>query len=997
MKRFVFLFALLVFALYGLQAQEMQITGNVTSFEDGSALPGVSVVVKGTTLGTVTDFEGSYSIAVPEGATTLIFSFVGMQTREVAIGTSRTINVAMETDAIRMDEVVVVGYGTSTREASTGSVAVVHSDEIQDIPEVSFDKMLAGKVAGVHVTAQSGQPGAASQMRIRGASSLYAGNEPLYIVDGIPVMSGDLTYFTNTGNALAAINPNDIESISVLKDAAAASVYGSRASNGVVIITTKSGAAGKSKVNFRASYGISSLTNDRKIDVLTPEQLIEYKRAAVINVGMDPDDPSGAYYTPYSILEQPMNNWMKAVTRLGNLQDYELSVTGGNDKTKHYTSAAYGSNEGVFPGIDYTKYQLRSNIDHAISDKLSMGVKLNAFHSKQNDVAMQSLYYVNPIFAAVGILPWTPIKNEDGTYNLRIPEWANSSPLATAEHDDQWELQNNLMGTAYIEWEPIPGLKFKTNNSVKFVDGEGRRYWSPEADYAGTATLQVSRTKRRGITSSNTASYTKYINNHNLNLLAGFEANDYQYNAYYIYSPNVDPSIPFPNTATAGDDDADYSETEYGLLSFFGIADYNYDNRYYFRASLRTDGSSRFGANNRWGTFYSVGASWNLHNEAFLDNINAINLLKLRASYGISGNDRIGDFEHWGVYSSREYNGVSGMAPDRPANPDLTWELSTSYNVGVDFGLLNRVSGTIEYYYRLTSDMLLDVPLSYTSGFASLRQNVGELKNSGVEALVNVNILNGSVRWNVGANLGANRSEILDLAGQEEIISGRFIHRVGESFLNYYLFDFAGVNPVNGEALWYKHIPDPDNPDDETVLLTNLYSEASKIIAGSPEPKFLGGINTDVAWKGFNLSANLEYKWGNKVSVEELRYLSSDGNWWNNNQFNLVMDYWKEPGDLTKTPKPLAYNTTNSYGYYNTRWMYDGSYLRIKNVTLAYSLPANLVKKMKLANLRIYGSAVNAFTFHKVDFWDPERGESGLEFGMHPMTKSFVIGLDLTF
>ena len=994
MKRLTILLTFLVSVSLGLQAQGLQITGSVISAEDGSPLPGVSVVVKGTTVGTVTDFDGNYSITVPQGANTLVFSFVGMRTQEVAIGESAILDVVLETDAVRMDEVVVIGYGTSTREASTGSVGVVKSDEIQDIPEVSFDKMLAGKVAGVHVTAQSGQPGAATQMRVRGISSLNAGTEPLYIVDGIPVISGNQTYFTNTGNALASINPNDIESISILKDAAAASIYGSRAANGVVIITTKSGAAGKSKVNFKASYGISSLANDNNFDILTPEQLVDYRRAAMVNSGMDPDDPSNPYYTPYSLLEQPMNNWMRAVTRYGNLQNYELSVSGGNDKTSHYTSAAYGNNEGVFYGVDYKKYQLRSNIDHSISDRLRMGVKLNAFHSKQNDVAMQSLYYVNPIFAACGILPWTPIKNEDGTYNLTIPEWANSNPLATAEHDDQWEYQNNLMATGYVEWEPIPGLKFKSNNSIKYIDGEGRRYWSPEADYSGTATLQTSRTKFRSITTSNTVSYTKYFSNHNLNILGGFEAHDYLENSYYIYSRNVDPNIPFPNTSTAGDDEGDYDEEMISLASFFGILDYNYDSRYYLRASLRTDGSSRFGENNRWGTFYSVGVSWNIHNETFLENINAINLLKVRASYGISGNDRIGAYEQFGVYSSREYNSVSGMAPDRPANPDLTWELNTSYNAGVDFGLFNRVSGTIEYYYRLTSDMLLDVPLSYTSGFASLRQNVGELKNTGIEALVNVNVLSGTVRWNVGANLAANRSEILDLAGQDEIIDGRLIHRVGESLYNYYLYDFAGVNPVNGEGLWYNH-PNPDDPDEK--VLTNLYSEATKIIAGSPEPKILGGINTDLSWNGLTLSVNLEYKYGNKVSVEELHYLASDGYWFGNNQVNTVLDYWKEPGDITKTPKPLVYNTTNSNGYYNTRYMYDGSYLRIKNITLSYTLPSSVVSKIKLANLRVYGSAVNAYTFHNVDFWDPERGVSGLEFGMYPMSKSFVVGLDLTF
>ncbi|MFO7670573.1 MAG: TonB-dependent receptor [Bacteroidales bacterium] len=987
MKRLSILFALLMFVSFGLQAQGTEITGSVVSAADGSALPGVTVIVKGTTVGAVTDFEGKYSIGVPDGKGTLLFSFVGMQTQEVAIGNSTIINVSMEVDAVNMDEVVVVGYGRATREASTGSVSVVKSDQLQDVPELSFDKMLTGKVAGVQVTATSGQPGAASQVRIRGTSSLNAGNEPLYVVDGIPVMEGNQTYFTNTGNALTMINPNDIESITILKDAAAASIYGSRAANGVILITTKSGKSGKSNINFRASYGVSSLANDNHFDIMTPEQNVEYNRAAAVNAGADPDDPSSPFYYPMSLLEQPMNNWLKASTRLGNLQNYELSVSGGTEKTSHYTSGSYSNSEGVFHGIDFKKYQLRSNIDHSISDRLKMGVKLNAFHSESNDVAMQAMYYVNPLFAGMFLQPWTPIYNEDGTYNMDIPEWGNTNPRATQEYDDQYELQNRLQGTVYVEWEPVTGLKFKTNNAVEYTDGEGRRYWSAEADAQGNATLQVSNSKYAQITSSNTVSYGKYFNDHNFNILGGFEAIDNSYNSYYIYSVDVDPAIPYPNTGTAETDDGDYEETRYTMASFFGILDYNYASKYYFRASVRTDGSSRFGINNRWGTFYSFGASWNLHNEAFLENMNAIDALKLRLSYGVNGNDRIGDYEHWGIYGPVSYNARTGMAPSQPANPDLTWETSTSYNIGIDFGFLQRISGTLEFYNRITSDMLLDIPLSRTTGFTSLRQNVGEMKNMGVEALIDVTIVDGPLFWSVGFNMAANRSEILNLGDQEEIIDSRIIHRVGESLYNYYLYNYAGVNPLNGEALWY-------NADNE---LTNLYSEANKIIAGSPEPRFLGGFNTQLSWMGFDLNINFEYKLGNQVLVEELHYAASDGFWWGVNQSNIVMDYWKEPGDITKTPKPIANNTTNSNGYYNPRWMYDGDYLRVKNITLAYTLPSRLTQNMKISQLRIYGSAVNAYTFHSVDFWDPERGVEGGGFGIYPMTKSFVIGLDLTF
>lgn len=948
----------------------------------------MSVIVKGTTIGTVTDFEGNYSIGVPQGATILVYTFVGMEKQEVAVGSSTSIDVLLDVDAIKMDEVVVIGYGTSTREANTGSVTIIDNESLQDVPEVSFEKMLAGKAAGVQVTAASGQPGASSQIRIRGTSSLNAGNEPLYVVDGIPVMEGNQSYFTNTGNALAMINPGDIESITILKDAAAASIYGSRAANGVILITTKSGKQGKSSVNLRATYGVTSLANDNGYRQMSGEELVGFMQQSVRNVGQDPNDPSnGSNYVPNTLLDQPLYNWMDELTRYGSINEYELSVTGGNEKTSHYTSGLYSNTDGVFHGVDYKKYQLRSNVTHKVSDKLTIGVRMNAFRSESNDVAMGSLYYVNPMWAGLNILPWSSPKNEDGTWNLDLPENANSNPLATAEHDDQYEIQNRLQGNAFVEWEPLAGLKFKTNNAVEYTDSEGRRYWSPEADFAGNATLQVSRSKYAQMTSSNTVSYNKYVNNHDISVLGGFEVLNNMQNDYYIYTPDVDPAIPFPNTGVSDTDQGDYFETNYTMASFFGILDYNYSSKYYLRASIRTDGSSRFGANHRWGTFYSFGASWNLHNESFLENVNAVNLLKLRLSYGVNGNDRIGNYEHWGIYGPTQYNGVGGMVPTQPANPDLTWETNTSFNVGVDFGVMRRVSGSIEYYYRQTTDMLLDVPLSRTSGFEDLRANIGILDNKGVEAILNVNILTGTFKWNLGVNIAHNVSKIVDLGNEEQIINSSIIHRVGEPLQMYYLYQYAGVNPVNGAALW---------KNDEGQLSEN-FSDATKYMAGSPEPKLIGGINTDLSWKGISLMATLEFKTGNNVLLKENRYVNGDGYNWGNNASYTNLDYWKEPGDITRNPKPLANNTTNSNTFHNPRWMYDGDYLRIKNITISYTLPKALIKKIKLESMRVYGSAVNAFTFHDVDWFDPERGVDGMGYGIYPMTKSFVVGLDITF
>lgn len=997
MKKIALLLTL--FALFSVQvvfAQSKQITGTVRS-ADQTTLPGVSIVVKGTTSGTITDIDGKYSINVPADAEQLVFSFIGMKTLTLEIGLSTVIDAVLEADVVSMDEVLVTGYGTTTREANTGSVGVVTSEKLADVPELSFDKMLGGKLAGVMVTSTSGQPGSASQIRIRGTSSLTAGNEPLYVVDGVPVMSGDQSYFTNTSNALSMINPSDIETITVLKDAAAASIYGSRAANGVILITTKSGAVGKSTVSIRGSYGVTSLANDNGYGTMNPEQLVTYMRDAVVNAGKDPDDPTnGKYYVPNSLLAKPQTNWLDELTRWGNVREVEASVNGGDEKTRHFTSGMFSKTEGVFYGVDYSRFQLRSNIDHKVSDKLKIAVRTNLGYIEANDVAMQSLFYVNPVFAGMNILPWTPLMNEDGTYNLKIPENANTNPRATAEYDDQWEKQIRGMTSANIEWKPIKNLTLSTNNSADFNLGEGRRYWSPEADFSGDATVQSSSTKYYQITTSNTASYNTYLLDvHSIRVLAGQEATDYRYNSYYIYAPEVDPAIPFPNTSSSDNDEGGYADLRWTMLSFFGNFEYNYDSKYYLKASLRTDGSSKFGTNNRWGTFYSIGTSWNAHEESFLQSVSAINTMKLRASYGVNGNDNIGTYEHWGVYASSQYNGVVGMAPAQPANPDLTWEVNSAYNVGLDFGFIDRLSGSIEYYHRVTTDMLLNTNISRTSGFSTLRRNVGSLSNTGIEALINYDILQGDVEWVVGANFAHNKSKILDLGDEEEFINAdnsRLLHRVGEQLYMFYLYDYAGVNPVNGEALWYTA-----GNDNERGPLTNIYADARRFLAGSPEPKFIGGINSDLKWKGLTFSMALEYKLGGKVLIEENRYLISDGYNWGSNQANTGLDYWKKPGDITRNPKPIADNTTQSNGFRNTRWMYDGDYLRLKNITISYSLPKKLVNKAKIDDLRLYGSAVNAYTFHDVDFWDPERGTEGTGFGIYPQTKSFVVGLEIKF
>jgi TonB-linked SusC/RagA family outer membrane protein len=993
MKRLcVFLVAVVFVGVNFLQAQTVQVTGTVTSAEDGMPVPGASVLVKGTSIGTATDVDGKYSLDVPTSATTLEFSFIGLLTQEVVIGGRTVIDVVLQSDATQLEEVIVVAYGTVKREGRTGSISTVNNESIAELPASSVDKLLTGKMAGVQITAASGQPGADSQIRIRGISSINAGSEPLWVVDGIPVMRGDQSYFTNTGNALASLNPNDIESITVLKDAAAASVYGSRAANGVILVTTKSGSKGKAKFSARTKFGVSQLANDNNFGIMSGEELLGFQRDAIVNAGRNPDDPFGGYYRPMSLLAKEQTNWMDHFTRLGQMQEYEINAAGGTDRSSFYTSLSYHNNEGVFYGIDFQKFTARVNTNYKLTDKLEVGARMNLGYTESNDVPMQSLYYSNPAFAGMTILPWTAAYNEDGTHTLNIPENSNTNPRFTAEYDDQFEKQYRFQGAYFLTWKPIDGLEIKTNNSAEGTFGEGRRYWAP--DYGGTTgTLQSSTLRYMQLTTSNTITYSKIFDEvHSVRALVGQEAMRRTYNSYYIYSPDVDILIPYPNTSTAEGDEGSYSYNARTLMSFFGILDYNYDTRYYLQASMRYDGSSLFGADNRWGLFWSVGGSWNIHNEAFMEDVTFLNTFKLRASYGINGNDNISAYQAYGVYASTAYNGIVGMRPSSPTNNNLSWEMNATYNVGLDFGFLDgKVNTSIDAYNRVTDDMLLSKQVPQTSGFSSNFMNIGSLLNQGVEFQIDGEIIRtNDLVWTAGLNVAYNRTELLDLGDTEEMTfsgDGRLKHTVGKSMYTFYLKDYYGVNPSTGQALWRT----------EDGQLSSDYNKGAWIYAGSPEPKFIGGFNTALSWKGVSFSAFLEFKQGNDVLIVENRYIQADGNQMSMNQTTAALNYWTKPGDTGVNPKPIAGQSSNSYTFASTRWLEDGSFVRIKDVTLSYTLPKSLTNQMKLGSLKVYVSAMNLYTFHDVNYWDPERGVTGMGTGIYPMTKSFIGGIELSF
>ena len=998
-KSFFAVVALLLSA--AVSFAQVKVSGSVKE-ATGEVIAGAAVQLKGSaTTYALTDALGNYKITVPSDGV-LVVSCLGYLPTEVAVNGRTVVDVILTPDSEKLEDVVVVAYGTVSKESLTGSVTTLKSDEIASAPVTSVDKMLAGKLAGVTVTSGSGQPGSTSTIRVRGTSSISAGNEPLWVIDGIPMMASDFRQLANVGvgggSSSTFLNPNDIESITVLKDAAAASIYGSRAANGVILVTTKTGRSGNARFTARAKYGVQQLANDNNLRPLTGLEALEYKRTAVINAGQDPDDPTGSMYFPYSLLENGCDNWYKELTKIGSVQEYEINATAGNERSSYYSSVAYHKNDGVYHGLNFQRFTARVNADSQLTKKLKTGARVNVSYSDSNSPQMGKSYYINPQFAMWHPLPWHKVRNEDGSWNYGISEMSNNNPLAAVGNDIYNDKEYRMQGNVYLEYKILPTLTFKTTNGVEFLYLESRQYWSPNGSKKGRdATAFNIWTTDIRYTTSNTLTYDQTFGDHHVRAMAGQEAMMDTYKYIYGYSPGVDPQIPYPTTAPAANDQVDYNLVEETLESFFGYAEYGFAHKYAIQATLRTDGSSLFGSNKKWGTFYSVGASWNIANEKFMKSINHIvSQAKLRLSYGVNGNNNISAYRAYGTYASVQNIGANGYSPSRPANPELSWEKNKTWNAGLDFGFFDdRLTGSVDVYNRLTTDMLLSTQVPYTTGFGSNLKNVGSIRNRGVELLLDgVLVRNGDFLWTAGFNIAFNKSLVLDLAGSEFLtmsdarIDDSTAIRVkeGYSLYTFYLRDWYGVNPSNGEGLWWT--------DDNT--LTNDRNKARYIYYGSPEPKATGGFNTSLSWKGFTLSAYCQFVAGNKVLTSNA-YVD-DGYSLTSNTSNAALNYWKKPGDTGVTPKPVAQNPGVYHAGYSTRFLQDGSYLRIKDVTLSYNVPAKVLDYVKIKGARVYVSALNPYTFHNVTAMDPEAGPLGnIEVGVHTAVKTLVGGVEISF
>jgi TonB-linked SusC/RagA family outer membrane protein len=996
MKQLLTSLILLLFMFTGIvNAQDIVVTGTVTDEMDGTTIPGANVQIKGTTIGTVTDFDGKYSITAPSNST-LIFSFLGMKTQEIEIGGRKIINVVLQTDAVDIDEIVVIGYGVQRKSTYTGAASNVKAEKIEQIPVTSFDKALQGSVPGMQVTSASGQPGSNTQVTIRGIGSISAGTQPLYVVDGVPILTGDLSVQGNSNayssevstqhNALSNLNPNDIESITVLKDASATAIYGSRASNGVILITTKKGKEGKTNFAFRSQFGLSTRTTEH-FEVLNAEEYKMLTNEGRINAGLAEQD-----FSEYEGIDQ---DWLgEAFKRNAKTSSYEFSANGGTSKTKFYTSASYYNQEGIAISSYLERLSFRTNIDHQATDLVSFGVNLGLSNTMQGTPMTDAAYFTSPVTGGFLLPPIYPVKKEDGSWNMDYPALNGVNFVANNKINDHDSETKRLIGSGYIQLDFTENLVFKSNVGIDWFDMLEEYYDDPRAKgntAEGKGRATASMVKQLVYSVANTLNWDRSFGNHNVGLLVGHEAQGSNYKDFMAASEDFASHLLRRLSSGATPVTAAGTGTEWRLISLFTQGQYNFNNKYYASFSFRRDGSSRFGLNNRFANFYSIGGSWRISQEPFIkDNFSWMSLLHLRASYGTSGNSQIGNFSSLGLYGyGRDYNGKPGSSPAQFANPDLTWEKNTNWNVGLDFRLFEKFRGTVELYNRLTSDLLLNVPLSSTAGITSMLRNVGEMQNRGVEINLGADLFDPGTSeflWGIDFNIAFNRNKVLKLADGQDITGFYFLRREGLSFQTFYMERWAGVNPADGRPMWY----------DKNGNIVFRRADADRVIVGSADPDFTGGFTSNMSYKGFTLNVFFSFVYGNKLYDDTYRILNSDGAFSGFNQSVDQLNRWTTPGQITDTPIRVNGNASES-NERSTRNLYDGSYLRLKNVQLGYNLPKKWINTVGLGNVRVYLQGQNLLTWTNYPGMDPEQGPDGTVWFVYPNARTITMGLDVNF
>jgi TonB-linked SusC/RagA family outer membrane protein len=972
-------------------AQERSVLGKVTSQEDGTALPGVNVVVKGTTNGTVTDAEGNFKISVPSSGGSLVFSFIGLSTTEVEIGDRTTVDVSLSLDVQQLSEVVVTGYGTQDRKTLTSSITSVSAKDIAGVPMASPDQMLQGRAVGVQVSSASGTPGGGVSVRVRGSTSINASSDPLYVVDGIPIVSSNLSAVGLGGqltNPIADLNPADIESMEILKDASATAIYGARAANGVVLITTKRGKNQKPKIEVNTYTGVQSLWRKPSVvDGPTFERLINESRA---NNGQ-----SQLYPNPDAALN---TDWMGQIFQEAPMNNVDLSVSGGSDKVKYMTSFNYFKQDGINKPSVFDRKTGRINLDYSATDKLRIGTSILYSRNFRNRVRND-----NNIFGAIGaayFLPTNqPIFNPDGSY-LKFSIFEN--PVAAVNEVDIGMVTNRVLANVYGEYEIAEGLLFRSTFSVDYNNVKEDRFDNSKLN-TGSAT--------NGDASSivtiddnwiweNVLSYQKKFGEHNFNSLVGYSMQENYFERTQANGQQF-PSDEFRRIASAAVQTSSSSATGWGITGIFARLNYDYKGKYLATVNVRRDASSRFGTANQAATFPSFALGWNVKKEGFMNNVSFISTLKPRLSWGITGNQNgIGDFQSFGLWGGgANYTDFPGTAPLQLANPNLKWETTAQTNIGLDVSFMNdRWKLTFDYYDKQTKDLLLAVPVPRTTGFNELVQNFGEMENKGFElGIAGVLVNKGDLFVDFSFNVSQNRNLIKKLAAPFNQFTRDVIRlEQGVPLSSFWLHDQIRVDPETGLSI-YRTVN-----GEAAVNSADFNAGRDRFIVGNAQPDFFGGFNSNVRFKGFDFNMFWQFTVGND-QLNWVRFFQEHGGTRNTGYVKSQLAAWKSPGDITDIPRQLAVNYRGDLR--PSRFLEDGSFMRLKNITLGYTLNSEITRKIGVTRLRVYISSQNLLTFTNYTGLDPEVNTGadlnglaqGIDLYAMPQPRVFLGGINISF
>ena len=1012
MKKKIVAILSLLFVLCSTAMAQMHVRGTVVSEGDGMPVIGATVTVVGSNVSTVTDVDGFFSLTLPPDAKYVKVSYIGCET--VTLAAHNGMQVRLSEERNELDEVIVTGYGNFKKASFTGSAQTLNTESLEDVPVISIADKLAGGVAGVTVGSSSSSPGGTSSIRIRGMSSINAGNDPLIVIDGTPVQSGNVSELDNAYNdtytdILSSLNTNDIESMTVIKDAAAASLYGSRAANGVIVITTKSGKAGRTNVSFRSDWGFSNMAVNYRPSLSGDDRrALLYKgleNYAVYQGGMSAEDAAAfADSNIDAFAAKPAagwTDWLDELTRTGSHQNYQVGVSGGNDRTTFYASLAYNKQEGILYDQGLERFTGNANLTHTFG-RFELQVTSQFSRLRQNKVN-EYLSYDGALFNYVAAQsPSDTPYNEDGTLKQYSGAY-NTNPLYEDDHSSNVYTMTKAFNTVKLSWNIWDNLKLSEKISYDYMSGNEDVLWDKQSQngssYGGVMQRIVNSYGQ--LNTQTQLSYDRTFGRHNINALLGFETEDYKYTYNYVSGQDYPGNL--YELANAGTTSAETAKNSYRMTSFLGRVDYNYAGRYYIGASYRADGTSRLSRENRWGSFWSVSGAWRFTDEKFVEPIKSVLTDgKLRLSYGVNGTQPSNYYGYMNLYSyGIKYDGMSGMGITSISNPDLKWEKNATWNIGLDLTFINRITLSLDYYQRKTSDLIYDLPVSQTGGYYNgdytytMPTNIGEMTNKGFEMTVtSVNFDTKDFKWTTSLNLAHNSNKLTKLDGEnDQIISGPLIHKVGEAYYSYYLYEYAGVDPETGNALYYIN----DGSDNARSTTTEI-SEANRRIMGKHEAAIEGGLTNTMRWKWIDFGFTLTYSLGGDAFDYSHALYGGDGDYYYGSvpSYYKLDDMWQGPGDTdAKLPK---FEYGNSVTYQSSRWLMPTDYLRLKNLTLGFTLPKTWVSKIGLSKARVYFSGSNLLTWKSSKLLvDPEMPVSGVCLVETPAYRTYTFGLEIDF